>query len=148
MLDWFVCLSVVMVTRTYEGVWNTLYSIESQVDKCKVSVFANDCIIYQSGNKWEIVREKLQLDFDKIITWTGKHFLTLNNSKTQTVIIGSNNKLKRLCNPRPVSFAGEDVKFVKQYNYLGIILDDNMSLQSMLKHVKKKNINNQVFFVS
>ena len=49
-----------------------------------------------------------------------------------------------MCNPRPVSFAGEDVKFVKQYNYLDIILDDNMTLQPMLKHVKKK-INNQVF---
>ena len=32
---------------------------------------------------------------------------------------------------------GINVKFVKQYNYLGIILDVEMTLQPLLKHVKK-----------
>ena len=39
---------------------------------------------------------------------------------------------------------GNLVKFVKHYNYLGIILDEEMTFQPMLKQVKK-TITNRLF---
>ena len=112
-------------------------AIAQQITNCKVSMFADDCIIYQSGNTWEMVRAKLESDLNNIVKWTGENFLTLNKSKTQAMIIGTSTKLKRLINPEPLIVDGINVKFVKQYNYLGIILDVEMTLQPLLKHVKK-----------
>ena len=48
------------------------------IDKWKVSMFADDCIIYQRGNTWDVVHRKLQSDLTNIVTWTGGNFLTLN----------------------------------------------------------------------
>ena len=77
-------------------------AIAQQIINCKVSMFADDCIIFQSGNTWEIVRAKLQSDLNNIVKWTGENFLTLNKSKTQAMIIGTSTKLKRLINPEPL----------------------------------------------
>ena len=107
-------------------------------------MFADDCIIYQSGNTWDSVRIKLQFDLDTIISWTGNNFLSLNSSKTQSMIIGSRNKLNNLVDKTPLLVDGNIVKFVKQYNYLGIILDEEMTFQPMLKQVKK-TITNRLF---
>ena len=43
-------------------------AISKQLKKCKVSMFADDCIIYQSGNTWDSVSIKLQYDLDSIIS--------------------------------------------------------------------------------
>ena len=60
------------------------------------------------------------------------------------MIIGTRTKLKHLVIPVPIIPDGVNVKFVKQYSYLGIILDEEMTLQPMLKNVKK-TLNNRLF---
>ena len=62
-------------------------------------MFADDCIIYQSGNTWDTVQSKLQFDLNNIIKWTESNFLTLNRDKTQPMIIGSRFKLSKLPAP-------------------------------------------------
>ena len=52
------------------------------------------------------------------------------------MIIGSRNKLKGFNAPAPLLISGKVVKFVKQYNYLCIIIDDKVIFQPMLTHVK------------
>ena len=41
-----------------------------------ISLFADDCVIYLSGNNWDTVHRKIQRDFDFIIDWTFR-----NNSR-------------------------------------------------------------------
>ena len=110
-------------------------AITENVSRCKISMFADDCIIYQSGNTWESVREKLQYDLDNILEWTTKHSLALNVSKTQAMVLGPRNKTRRLQLDIPVYMSNNPIKFVTQYNYLGIILDSEMTMQPMLKHI-------------
>ena len=118
--------------------------IISQIDKCKVSMFADYCVIYQSGNSWDIIQSELQSDLDNIVRWTEQNFLTLNRNKTQAMILGSRCKLQKLYDPKHIIINGEKINFVKQYTYLGIILDSEITLQPMLKHVKKL-LTNKVF---
>ena len=119
-------------------------AVAEHVSKCKVSLFADDCIIYQSGNTWESVRMKLQYDLDNVLLYTATNSLTLNGSKTQTMVIGTKSKLNRIDTERPVCISNNPVKFVKQYNYLGVIIDNEMTIQPMLKHVKKL-VTNKIF---
>ena len=41
-------------------------AISKQVSRCKLSMFADDCIIYQTGNTWDRIKHELQLDLDDI----------------------------------------------------------------------------------
>ena len=109
-----------------------------------MSMFADDCIIFQSGNTWEIVRENLQSDLDNVLTWMSENSLMLNGSKTQAMILGPKGKLQRLNVQKPILILDKPVKFVKQYNYLGIYLDSEMTLKPILKHVKKL-LTNKIF---
>ena len=119
-------------------------NIISQIDKCNVSMFADDCVIYQSGNSWDIVHSKLQSDLGNIVRWTEQNFLTLNRKKTQALIIGTRCKLQKVQDPKYLNINGEYINYVKQYTYLGIILDSEMTLQPLLKHVKKL-LTNKIF---
>ena len=119
-------------------------TVVKKLTKCNVSMFADDCIIYQSGNSWETIHKKLQSDLDSILSWTDENFLTLNKSKTQSMLTGTRNKLKHVIDPLPLVIDNVRVKFVKQYSYLGIVIDEEMTLQPMIKHVKK-TITNRPF---
>ena len=59
----------------------------------KMSLFADDCVLYLSGNNWQTIHHKMQRDFDAIIEWTYRNNLRLNHRKTKGMILGSRNKL-------------------------------------------------------
>ena len=89
---------------------------------------------------------KLQSDMNNILKWTSEHFLSLNQVKSQVMIVGNRYKVRKRKDPKSIVINGIDVKFVKQYNYLGIVLDDEMTLQPLLKHVKKI-LHNRLFSI-
>ena len=62
------------------------------------------------------------------------------------MILGPRSKLHRLQLNNPIVISDTPVKFVKQYNYLGIIIDSEMTIQPMLKHVKKL-LTNKIFLL-
>ena len=70
--------------------------------------------------------------------------LTLNTSKTKTMIFGNRHKLLKIKNPTPLSINGKDLAFVKKYNYLGIVLDVELNLEPFFKSIIKK-VNNKVY---
>ena len=52
------------------------------------------------------------------------------------MIVGSRNKLKGFNARAPLFISSKIVKFVKQYNYLCIVIGDEVTFQPMLTHVK------------
>ena len=98
------------------------------LDKVKISMFADDCILYLCGNNWNVIYQIMQRELTRFTDWSVNNNLRLNDSKTQAMIMGSRNKLSKITEPEPLKIHGKNIKFVKQYNYLGIILDSEMSL--------------------
>ena len=109
-----------------------------------ISMFADDCVLYTSGNNWNIVRLKLQQALDSFVNWTVLNALSLNILKTKAVIFGNRHKLSRLKNPDCLIINNENLAFVKKYNYLGIPLDAEMNLEWLYKCVDRK-INNKIY---
>ena len=102
-----------------------------------ISMFADDCILYFTGNAWENVYTKLQCELDKFVDWTTRNMLKLNSDKTQAMIVGSRNKLSKIKNPRPFKIMNSNVKFLTKYKYLAVILDSELSLVPLCKSVEK-----------
>ena len=105
-----------------------------------MSLFADDCVLYLSGNNWQTLYEKIQSDFDAILEWTFKNNLRLNPSKTKAMIFGSRARLANMDTPACFMACGNNIGFVKHY-YLGMMIDSTMSLIPLTKDIKKRILN-------
>ena len=63
-------------------------------------------------------------EFEKINVWLNLNQLSLNVKKTKSVIF--NRKQKQIA-AIALSINGEDIENVEHFNFLGIILDENLS---------------------
>ena len=111
------------------------------LDKVKISMFADDCILYLCGYNWNNIHNIMQEELNRFIIWTNKKSLRLNESKTQAMIVGTRNCLLKLVNLEQFIILGKNVKFVKQYSYLGITLNPEMTLTLLYKNIEKRVLN-------
>ena len=116
------------------------------VNFVKMSLFADDCVLYLSGNNWLDIHRKMQIDFDAVIEWTLRNNLRLNQSKTKAMIFGSRNRLANVQDQRSLFLNGREVGYVSKHTYLGITLDNIMSLTPLMKDIKKR-ISNKIFML-
>ena len=56
------------------------------------------------------------------------------------MIVGNRNRISKIKKPKPFVILNQDVKYVKKYNYLGIIIDAEMSLAPLCKNIQKRVI--------
>ena len=112
----------------------------------KMSLFADYCILYLSGNNWNNIHGKMQDDFYAIIEWTLRNNLRLNPGKTNAMIVETNSKIAGLNNPEQMKHMNCKIKFVRECVYLVIITDSTMSLVPLVKNLKKK-VNNKMFML-
>ena len=94
-------------------------------------------VLYYSGNNWNAIHAVIQREFNMFVDWTVKNSLKLSDSKTQAMILGPRSKLHLLENPTPFNIKGKNINFVKQYTYLGVIIDNELSLVPMYKNMEK-----------
>ena len=64
--------------------------------------------------------------------------LHLNSKKNQAMIVGTRNKLSNIRDPIPFRIQNHDVQYVNKYNYLGIVLDAEMSLIPLCNNILKR----------
>ena len=127
-----------------------IFYLNDIVDKLfyvKLSMYADDCVLYLSGNNWPTIRNKLQEDLECFEHWGELNNLHLNVRKTKVMLAGTRSKLLNLGDIEPLILYNNPISFVKEYNYLGVILDSEMNLRSFYNHVKK-NVYVKIFAFS
>ena len=108
----------------------------------KVMMFADDCVIYNSNKCCNVMIEKLQYGLDKYIEWGRNNNMHLNTSKTKAMLIPPQNDVNR-----PLVAGDKQIQYVHTFNYLGVILDDQLSLTPYY-HLVKRRIENKIFVLS
>ena len=107
---------------------------------------ADDCILYYNGNNWLTICDIMQQDLDKFVVWGTNNRLRLNESRTQSMIVGSCCKLSQLENPSQLTITGKYIKHVTHYNYVAIVLDSELSLTPLCKNIEKL-VTDQVYML-
>ena len=69
--------------------------IISVLDVLKINMYADDCILYTSGNEWNRMRQKIQPEIDNIHRWCTLNRLRLNIDKSKILVFGTRSKLKK-----------------------------------------------------
>ena len=64
------------------------------ISHSKISMFADDCILFHVGNSFDRMYHKLQLDLDAFIKWCTINGLKINSDKTKAMICSSTHRLK------------------------------------------------------
>ena len=59
------------------------------IQRSRLTLFADDCVIYFSANTWNNIYDILQLDLNNVTSWLMENGLRLNTAKTKALIIGS-----------------------------------------------------------
>lgn len=102
------------------------------LDNC--FLFADDCLIITHGqNPTESVRA-MEKSLNAASTWYDSNLLVLNASKTDIMTI-SNTKIKSLPN---LHFKNLSIKQSPNIKYLGVILDNKLTLKPHIKKLKQK----------
>ena len=100
--------------------------MESVLTNCKVKLYADDTVLYQSGENCEIAGRKLQASMDSFAKWCSSNALIINTKKTKLMAFGSRSKVKK-CNKASISLNGVKIKMVPSYKYLGVTLDQTLN---------------------
>ena len=68
------------------------------ITNCKISMFADDCILKTICNEFQQMYNKLQSDLDNFIGWCSENGLKINSGKTKAMIVSTRTKLTNLRN--------------------------------------------------
>ena len=115
--------------------------------ECEILLYADDsCLFFQHKNVSEI-KKQLNKDFKNLNDWFLDNKLSIHfgEDKTKSILFGSK---RRLNNAISLDIEYNNIK-IKQYKkvlYLGCILDDHLSGESMAHHVINK-INSRLKFL-
>ena len=109
----------------------------SVMNNFKVNMYADDCILFSSGNDWKKMISKMQPELDKIHEWCLHNRLQINVKKSKSILIGSRTKLSNVDYTKLLKLGNNTLQFVDKYKYLGTTLDKEMNLTALLSDVKK-----------
>lgn len=102
---------------------------------CKYFMFADDTVLVYSAENEDELEQAINRDLDLYSQWLCYNKLTINIKKTVYMIIKQQGK--RSCNPT-VRLNNQVLTQVTEYNYLGLIISNNLTWNSHINKVINK----------
>ena len=104
------------------------------------------CLTFQHENVKEI-EDQLNLNFSRLCEWfiDNKLSIHLGEDKTKSILFGTKLTIKR-AEPLNIVYSNVEIKQYTKVTYLGCILDESLSGESMALHVFNK-INSRLRFL-
>ena len=112
--------------------------ISMVLKKCKVSLYADDTVLYYSSNTIEQAMPVIQRDLILLSDWCKRNRLTVNCNKTKYCTYGMRSFIKKSKNVDTIlSLNGTVLEKVCSYKYLGFILDDQLNFNKHINELSK-----------
>ena len=114
--------------------------IVKQIDHCTVHLYADDTILYFSDKDINRIECLLNADLKRVHKWMCLNKLSLNVSKTESILIGNRTMLSKH-NSLNVQISGKDIQSKKTVKYLGVLIDQelkwNAHIDNMCTRISK-----------
>ena len=107
-------------------------------------MFADDCVLYKSHESCNYVLEKLQIGLNEYVEWGLANNMHLDASKTKAMLMFPTVQYNLY---RPLCTAGREIQYVHNFNYLGVIIDDQIRF-SAYYHLIKRRVEHKIFVLS
>ena len=110
--------------------------------KTHATMYADDTTICYASDDMEELNAIVNAELASLNEWLCGNKLSLNVVKTQAMIIGSKQKLSHIKKSSSISpsfnVGYDDIEFVKETKYLGLMIDDNLKWDSQIKNIQTK----------
>ena len=103
---------------------------------CKSLLYADDAVIYTSGNDIGEIENSLQQVSNNISNWCIQNRLVINAEKSKLCTYGTKNMLKNIP-PLSVNINNHYLSNCHVYDYLGVSLDEKLTLESHYNKMTK-----------
>ena len=102
------------------------------------SMFADDTNISTQGTTEYEIQERLNADLENVHQWLVANKLTLNNHKTEYMIIGSRQRISIIITDLKIELGESVIKRVNKSKTLGIVTDEHLSWNDQIQNVVTK----------
>ena len=93
-----------------------------------VLLYADDTVLFANHKDERIAQIWVQTDLELLSKWCNRNQLTINLAKTKLMLFGTRNMLKH-CTKIDIEIDNQNLQYVKQFNYLGIKLEDTLTFE-------------------
>ena len=108
--------------------------MQSAVQEANSQLYADDTVIYASGQSPDQAANKLQPALNLFTVWCKVNKLSLNVSKTKQMNFGTRHKVKKASRTK-LMMDNVALQIVPTYKYLGFMLDSTLSFSYHVKSV-------------
>ena len=111
--------------------------ISNAVSNSRVSLYADDTVIYISHSDYITAVHLIQTDLEGVYSWCDSNKLTINCKKTKFCLYGMRSIIRKgKMLDIKLSLNNQILEQVCSYKYLGLILDEHLNYN---KHIKEMN---------
>ena len=107
-----------------------------------VNMYADDTSLSFSSKSIPLINECVNEDLGYLKSWLNANKLSLNVTKTQSLVIGGRkrlNDMEKVEGVKPLFNVGEEtVSIIKQAKYLGVMVDQHLNWKEHISTIKKK----------
>lgn len=100
----------------------------------KLSLFADDTVIYCQGENVQSIVQYLQEDLNTMYKWCIYNKLTINANKTKCMVFGNSFKKPLIDDPK-LYIDNSELQFVNNYEYLGVVIDPGLNFKQFIAKV-------------
>ena len=106
----------------------TMYinDLPNSLEITEPAMFADDTSLTATGESSVEIEYKSGVEIQNVKTWLDANKLTLNNSKTEYMLIGSVKRLKQIKNDPIIKIRDHKIKRVYKRRVLGLEIDDKL----------------------
>ena len=110
--------------------------IYPRVKNCQTNLYADDTEIHSSSNSLVTLNSNIQQDLDLIGIWMSSNKLSVNSSKTVSMLIGPHQRIKN--HTLEVSLNGNKINSVSSTKYLGVYIDCHLNWNDHVNYILKR----------
>ena len=108
------------------------------LEGCVLNMCADDVIIYASADNVELLKHKLETCMNSITRWYSNNCLSINNKKSNVMIIGSKFQLQSLqLGNFSISLDSDRLELVERAKYLGLYVKKEICPGTHIENVSK-----------
>lgn len=96
---------------------------------CRMVAYADDIVLFNSAESWNRLETTITVDLQTLYSWTLHNRLSINFAKTKMQLFGSKRNLSYAKDVRMLVIDGNIVNRVPVFNYLGILLDEELTFE-------------------
>ena len=102
-----------------------------------ISMYADDPVLFCTDTNCERLKSRLETLLSKVLSWSHSNYINLNVQKNKFCIYGYRSRVTKF-QEKIISANGKSISRCLNYNYLGVDLDECMTMISHFNKVFKK----------